>query len=160
MSTPSVATMQIPFFRYPHLFQQQRAEILQAVTDVMDRGSFILQSDLRDFEAGLRTLLGVGFAYGVANGTDGLIIALRAVGVEPGSEVIVPSHTYVASAASIHFPSALLRVLVDCLDDFHMIDPAAVEAAVTTKTTWIMPIQLNGRTAAGRASAPRPGATC
>jgi dTDP-4-amino-4,6-dideoxygalactose transaminase len=136
--------MQIPFFRYPHLFQQQRAEILQAVTDVMDRGSFILQSDLRDFEAGLRTLLGVGFAYGVANGTDGLIIALRAVGVEPGSEVIVPSHTYVASAASIHFAGAT-PVLVECGDD-HLIDPEAAAAAVTPRTRAIMPVQLNGRT--------------
>ncbi|MGH7498877.1 MAG: DegT/DnrJ/EryC1/StrS family aminotransferase [Gemmatimonadales bacterium] len=136
--------MQIPFFRYPHLFQQQRAEILQAVTHVMDRGSFILQSDLRDFEAGLRELLGVGFAYGVANGTDGLIIALRAAGVEEGSEVIVPSHTYVASAASIHFAGAI-PVLVECGDD-HLIDPGAAAAAVTSRTRAIMPVQLNGRT--------------
>lgn len=144
MATKSIATMQIPFFRYPHLFQQQRAEILQAVTHVMDRGSFILQSDLRDFEAGLRELLGVGFAYGVANGTDGLIIALRAAGVEEGSEVIVPSHTYVASAASIHFAGAI-PVLVECGDD-HLIDPGAAAAAVTSRTRAIMPVQLNGRT--------------
>jgi len=144
MSTPSVATMQIPFFRYPHLFQQHRTEILQVVTDVMERGAYILQSDLREFEAGLRGFLGVAHACGVANGTDGLIIALRAAGVGPGDEVIVPSHTYVASAASIHFTGAT-PVLVDCGAD-HLIDPAGAEAAVTPRTRAIMPVQLNGRT--------------
>lgn len=136
--------MQIPFFRYPHLFNQQRDEILSAVTAVMDRGAFILQSDLTEFERSLKEFLGVHDAIGVANGTDGLIIALKAVGVQPGDEVIVPSHTYVASAASIHFAGAT-PVLVECGDD-HMVDPTSVEAAVTKKTTAIMPVQLNGRT--------------
>jgi dTDP-4-amino-4,6-dideoxygalactose transaminase len=146
MSTPTVAGTQIPFFRYSHLFQQQRDEILQAVTSVMERGAYILQNDLRDFEAGLQDFLGVKHAFGVANGTDGLIIALRAAGVEPGDEVIVPSHTYIASAASIHFAGAM-PVLVECGDD-HLIDPAAVEAAITRRTRAIMPVQLNGRTCA------------
>ena len=144
MSTPSLTGMQIPFFRYPHLFRQQRAEILQAVTDVMERGAFILQSDLQELEAGLQRFLGVKHAWGVANGTDGLIIALRATGVGPGDEVIVPSHTYVASVASIHFAGAT-PVLVECGDD-HLIDPAAVQAAVTPRPRAIMPVQLNGRT--------------
>jgi len=142
-NSPATAT-QVPFFRYPHLFQQQRDEILAAVTDVMERGAFILQRDLQEFEAGLRSFLGVEHAWGVANGTDGLIIALRAAGVGPGDEVIVPSHTYVASAASIHFAGAT-PVLVECGAD-HLIDPAAVEAAVTPRTRAIMPVQLNGRT--------------
>ena len=144
MSNPSVTALQIPFFRYPHLFQQQRDELLAAVTEVMERGAFILQRDLQEFEAGLRQYLGVKYAWGVANGTDGLIIALRAAGVGPGAEVIVPSHTYVASAASIHFAGAT-PVLVECGED-HLIDPAAAEAAVTSRTRAIMPVQLNGRT--------------
>jgi dTDP-4-amino-4,6-dideoxygalactose transaminase len=144
MTTGSTATMQIPFFRYPHLFNQQRDEILRAVTDVMERGAYILQNDLRDFEAGLAAFLGAGHAFGVANGTDALIIGLRAAGIAPGDEVIVPSHTYVASAASIHFAGAT-PVLVECGED-HLIDPAAVEAAVTPRTRGIMPVQLNGRT--------------
>ena len=112
---------------------------------VMERGAFILQKDCADFERGIEQFLNVEHAIGVANGTDGLIIALRASGVQPGDEVIVPSHTYVASAASIHFVGAT-PVLVDCRDD-HLIDPAAVESAVSSKTTCVMPIQLNGRTA-------------
>ena len=143
--TSTTVRMQIPFFRYPHLFNQYREETLAAMMNVMERGAFILQKDLVDFEEGIARFLGVRHAFGVANGTDGLVLGLRAAGVRPGDEVIVPSHTYVASAASIHFAGAT-PVLVDCLDD-HLIDPAAVASAVSSKTTAIMPIQLNGRTA-------------
>jgi dTDP-4-amino-4,6-dideoxygalactose transaminase len=135
----------IPFFRYPHLFNQYREETLAALIDVMERGAYILQKDLSTFEDGIERFLGVKHAWGVANGTDGLVLALRASGVEPGDEVIVPSHTYVASAAAIHFVGAT-PVFVDCLDD-HLVDPAAVAAAAGPRTAAIMPIQLNGRTA-------------
>jgi dTDP-4-amino-4,6-dideoxygalactose transaminase len=144
-STSESVLTQIPFFRYSHLFDQYRDETLAAMIDVMERGAFILQKDCSDFERGIERFLNVQHAIGVANGTDGLIIALRASGVQPGDEVIVPSHTYVASAASIHFVGAT-PVLVDCRDD-HLINPAAVESAVSSKTTCVMPIQLNGRTA-------------
>lgn len=144
-STSESVLTQIPFFRYSHLFDQYRDETLAAMIDVMERGAFILQKDCAEFERGIERFLSVKHAVGVANGTDGLIIALRAAGVQPGDEVIVPSHTYVASAAAIHFVGAT-PVLVDCLDD-HLIDPDAVDAAVSSKTTCIMPIQLNGRTA-------------
>ncbi len=144
MAPPVAARMQIPFFRYPHLFAPQRDEILAAVTDVMERGAYILQQDLRDFENRLARFIGARDAIGVANGTDGLIIALRAAGIRPGDEVIVPSHTYVASAASVHFVGAT-PVLVECGAD-HLIDPESVAAAVTSRTTAIMPVQLNGRT--------------
>lgn len=110
----------------------------------MERGAFILQSDLVEFEAALAGFTGASHALGVANGTDALIIALRAMGIGPGDEVIVPSHTYIASVASIHFAGAI-PVLVECGAD-HMVDPAAVAAAVTPRTAAIMPVQLNGRT--------------
>jgi dTDP-4-amino-4,6-dideoxygalactose transaminase len=144
MTSSATTSMSIPFFRYPHLFAQQREEILAAMTAVMDRGAFILQSDLVEFETAVANFTGAKHALGVANGTDALIIALRAAGIGPGDEVIVPSHTYVASAASIHFAGAT-PVLVECGAD-HMVDPAAVEAAVTPRTAAIMPVQLNGRT--------------
>lgn len=114
------------------------------MTAVMDRGAFILQSDLVEFETALAGFTGAKHALGVANGTDGLIIALRAAGIGPGDELIVPSHTYVASAAAIHFAGAT-PILVECGPD-HMIDPAAAAAAVTPRTAAIMPVQLNGRT--------------
>jgi dTDP-4-amino-4,6-dideoxygalactose transaminase len=144
MTSPASTSMSIPFFRYTHLFAQQREEILSAMTAVMDRGAFILQSDLVEFETRIADFTTARYALGVANGTDALIIALRAAGIGPGDEVIVPSHTYVASAASIHFAGAT-PVLVECGPD-HMIDPESAAAAVTNRTRAIMPVQLNGRT--------------
>ena len=111
---------------------------------VMERGAFILQNDLVEFEEALSGFLGSNHVAGVANGTDGLNIALRAIGIGAGDEVIVPSHTYVASVASIHFAGAT-PVLVDCGPD-HLVDAAAVASAVTPRTAAIMPVQLNGRT--------------
>ena len=144
MPSPASTSMSVPFFRYPHLFAQQREEILSAMTAVMDRGAFILQSDLVEFETAVASFTNARYALGVANGPDALIIALRAAGVGPGDEVILPSHTYVASAASIHFAGAT-PVLVECGAD-HMIDPVSAAAAVTSRTKAIMPVQLNGRT--------------
>lgn len=136
---------QVPFFNYRALFQAQEAEITAAVVDVMRRGAYILQQDLAEFEESLRSYLGVKYAYGVADGTNALIIALRAAGIGAGDEVIVPSHTYVASAASIHFVGAV-PVLVECCDD-HLVDPESVRRAITSRSRAIMPVQLNGRTA-------------
>lgn len=141
-----MAHRQVPFFNYRAIFESQEQELTAAVVDVMRRGAYILQQDLADFEQRLRDFLGVKYAFGVADGTNALIIALQAAGIGRGDEVIVPSHTYVASAASIHFAGAT-PVLVECRDD-HMIDPAGVRAAITSRTRAIMPVQLNGRTAA------------
>ncbi len=136
--------MQIPFFRYPHVFGQQREEILAAMLKVMDRGGFILQEELGEFERAIAAFVGARHAVGVGNGTDSLCLALQAAGIGAGDEVILASHTYIATAAAVHFSGAS-PVLVDCGAD-HLIDPAAVEAAVTPRTRAIMPTQLNGRT--------------
>ena len=136
--------MQIPFFRYPHVFGQQRDEILAAMLKVMDRGAFILQDELKQFEQQSAVFAGAKYAIGMANGTDTLFLALKAAGVGPGDEVILAAHTYIATAAAVHFAGGT-PVLVDCGPD-HMIDPASVAAAVTPRTKVIMPTQLNGRT--------------
>ncbi len=142
--TQTKAKLQVPFFRYPHLFNQHRDEILQAVLGVMDRGAYILQRDLEEFESRLAGFVGARHAIGVANGTDSMIIGLRALKIGPGDEVILPSHTYVATAAAVHFAGAT-PVLVECGAD-HLIDPDAAAAAVTDRTAAILPVQLNGRT--------------
>ena len=73
------------------------------------RGAFILQEDLVRFERNLAAYLGVKYALGVGNATDGLLLALRAAGIGPGDEVIFCSHTMVATAAAIHFAGATTR---------------------------------------------------
>lgn len=117
---------------------------MATIRDAGRRGAFILQEDLRRFESHLAAYLGAGYALGVGNATDGLLMALRAAGIGPGDEVIFCSHTMVATAAAIHFAGAK-PVPVECGPD-HLIDPAAVEAAITPRTRAILPTQLNGRT--------------
>ena len=143
-SMSEMATRSVPFFNYPSHFTRDEDAYIETMRDVGRRGAFILQRDLDEFEKRLAGYLGVKHALGVANGTDGLILALRAAGIGPGDEVIFCSHTYVATAASIHFVGAV-PVPVELGPD-HMIDPEAVEAAVTSRTRAIMPTQLNGRT--------------
>ena len=142
MSTAS--TRSVPFFNYQHHFARDEEAYIEIIRDVGRRGAFILQKDLEEFEQTLAKFLGVKYALGVANGTDGLMLALRAAGIGEGDEVIFCSHTYVATAASIHFVNAT-SVPVELRSD-HMIDPESVEAAITPRTKAIMPTQLNGRT--------------
>lgn len=133
----------IPFFDYPALFAQRKQEYLEIVSDVLARGAYIMQRDLLDFEAELATYLGVKHAIGVADGTMALLTSLMAAGIGEGDEVIVPSHTFVASAAAVNHVGAK-PVLVECASD-HLIDPESAAAAVTSNTRAIMPVQLNGR---------------
>lgn len=142
--TPA-AVPTVPFFDYRKLFTQEEAELVAIFRDVGRRGAFILQNDLARFEANLGHFLGADRVLGVANGTDGLLIALRAAGIGAGDEVIFSSHTMVATAAAIHFAGAA-PVAVDCGPD-HLIDPEAVTAAITPRTRAILPTQLNGRVA-------------
>lgn len=136
---------QIPFFDYPSLFNELEHEIMPVVRDVFSRGAYIMQRDLREFERELALYLGVKHVIGVADGTMGLLLPLLALDLQPGDEVIVPSHTFVASAAAIHHAGGT-PVLVDCGTD-HLIDPRSVAAAITPRTRGVMPVQLNGRTA-------------
>ena len=136
--------MKVPFFNYPALLKAQETEIMGTLHDVMSRGAYILQRDLEEFEENIKELIGVKHVLGVADGTNALMLALRAADIGPGDEVIMSSHTYIATAASAHFVGAT-PVLVECGAD-HMINPESVEMAVTDKTRVIMPTQLNGRT--------------
>jgi dTDP-4-amino-4,6-dideoxygalactose transaminase len=134
----------VPFFNYPAIFEAKEADFQRIFSDVGRRGAFIKQKDLANFENSLAAFIGVRHALGVGNATDGLEVALRAAGVQPGDEVIISSHTMLATAVAVHFADAT-PVPVECGTD-HLIDPSAVEAAVTSRTRAIMPTQLNGRT--------------
>ncbi len=136
---------EVPFFRYPDVFIHQEEEFVRIFRDVGRRGAFILQQELARFERRLAEFTGAAHAVGVANATDGLHLALRAAGVGPGDEVILSSHTMIATAAAVHFAGAV-PVPVDCGPD-HLIDPESVERAITPRTRALMPTQLNGRTA-------------
>lgn len=138
------AKRQVPFFNYPAVIKEHEDEVRTVMNDVLARGAFIGQKDLVQFEENLAKFLKVKHAIGVANGTDGLIIALKAAGIRPGDEVIVPSHTFVATASSVAMTGGT-PVLCECGPD-HMTDPKHMASLVTAKTKFLMPVQLNGRT--------------
>jgi dTDP-4-amino-4,6-dideoxygalactose transaminase len=134
----------IPFFDYPRLFLDDREEILNTVEEVGRRGAFIMQKDLVEFESTLSTFTGAKHAVGVANATDGLELAWLAVGLNKGDEVIISSHTMLATASAI-VTAGGTPVPVEIGPD-NLIDPAAVTAALSPRTVGISPTQLNGRT--------------
>jgi dTDP-4-amino-4,6-dideoxygalactose transaminase len=136
---------EVPFFNYPALFVREKKAYMEALEDVLSRGAYIMQRDLYEFEENLAGYLGVKHAIGAADGTMSLLMSLMAVGVKSGDEVIVPSHTFVASASAIHHAGAT-PVLVDCGED-HIVTVEAIESALSGKTKAIMPVQLNGRVA-------------
>jgi len=144
MTSSVGAQKNVPFFHYPDVFKAEEEELLATIVDVGRRGAFILQNDLADFERQLAEYVGVKHVVGVANATDGLLMALRAAGVGNEDEVIFCSHTMVATAGAIHYSGAI-PVPVECGPD-HLMDPASVEAAISDRTKIIMPTQLNGRT--------------
>lgn len=136
---------EIPFFNYPHIFQEHDEDYCKALTETCRRGAYIMQQELFDFEEALKSYVGVKHAIGVADGTMALIMSLRAAEIGKGDEVIVPSHTFIASAAAIHHVGAT-PVLADCAQD-HLIDAVDVARRVNSRTKAVMPVQLNGRTA-------------
>jgi dTDP-4-amino-4,6-dideoxygalactose transaminase len=125
--------------QYESLKPEMDAAILRAV----GRGDFILGEDTREFEKEFAAFVGVPYCVGVANGTDALHLALRALGLGPGDEVIVPTNTYIASVLAISSVSAR-PVLVDCEPEFYGIDVMAVERALTPRTRAILPVHLYG----------------
>lgn len=141
MATPP---RRVPFFDYPAVYERFANEMQAAMADVGSRGAFISQGDLDEFEHSIAEYTGVAHCVAVSNATDGLQIALMAAGLPPGAEVIISTHTMVATAASIHFAGGV-PIPVDVGPD-HLIDPAAVRTAITDQTVAICPTQLNGRT--------------
>lgn len=138
------AKAEIPFFNYPGLFSEHEAEFMDTIRAVLSRGAYIMQAELFEFEKALKEYLGVRHVLGVADGTAALTIALKLAGIGPDDEVIVPSHTFVATAAAVSHVGAR-PVLCDCLPD-HMIDVESARPLITDRTRAIMPVQLNGRT--------------
>jgi dTDP-4-amino-4,6-dideoxygalactose transaminase len=123
-----------------------KPEVDQAVIGVLNSGVFIKGPEVQHFEEELAAYLGVKHVIACANGTDALQLAMMALGLQPGDEVITASFTYVATAEVI----ALLKltpVLVDVHPDTFTIDPEALEKAITPRTKAIVPVHLFGQCA-------------
>lgn len=141
----AILGLTVPFFDYPAVYERFATEFQQALEDVGRRGAYIMQSETEEFEAAVADYVGVSHCITVSNATDGLQLALMAGDLPVGSEVIVSTHTMVATVESIHFAGGI-AVPVEVGSD-HLIDPESARAAITANTSALCPTQLNGRTA-------------
>jgi dTDP-4-amino-4,6-dideoxygalactose transaminase len=123
-----------------------RGDILTALARVVDSGAYILGPEVTAFEHALAAELGVVGAVGVGSGTDALVLALLALEVGPGDEVITVSHTAGPTVAAINMTGAT-PVLVDVEPSTYCLDPATLEAAVSPRTRAILPVHLYGHPA-------------
>jgi dTDP-4-amino-4,6-dideoxygalactose transaminase len=123
-------------------YQMIKEEIDAAYYDVMFNGDLIDRTQLRRFEVNLAAFVGTKYAVGLNSGYDALHISLRGAGIGPGDEVIVPAHTFVATASAVVNVGAK-PVLVDVGKDFN-IDPQKVEEAISPRTRGIIPVHLSG----------------
>jgi dTDP-4-amino-4,6-dideoxygalactose transaminase len=120
-----------------------RDELDAAMASVLEKGRFVLGECVAEFEAAFAAYCGAREAVGVASGTDAITVALRAVGVEPGDEVIVPANTCVPTVVGVEAAGAI-PVLADVDPETWTLDPAAAAAAVTERTRAIVPVHLYG----------------
>ena len=135
--------MNIPLIDLTVQHRILRNEINTAIQGVLDRGDFILGQDVTRLEEEFAAYCGTKYAVGVDNGLSALELSLRALGVGPGDEVIVPAHTFTASAAAISFTGAK-PVFVDVDPETWNIDAGNIEAAITPRTKAILPVHLYG----------------
>jgi dTDP-4-amino-4,6-dideoxygalactose transaminase len=138
--------VRIPLFDTTTPLKPLRLQLHEAVLGVLDDGRYILGPDVEAFEREFASYLGVKHVVGVANGTDALTIALRAAGVGPGDEVVVPSFTFYASAEAIP-PTGATPVFCDVDLDTRNVTVESVRAVLTPRTKAVIAVDLFGNPA-------------
>lgn len=143
--TVDAPSMPVPLVDLRIQNDQVAAEVRGALDAVCDSGAFVLGPQVRHFEEEYAAFCGVAHAVGVGNGTDALVLALRAAGIGPGDEVVVPANTFVATAEAVALVGAELA-LVDCTPDF-LVDTDALARRVTQRTRAVVGVDLYGQVA-------------
>jgi dTDP-4-amino-4,6-dideoxygalactose transaminase len=139
-------TKPIPFVDLAAQHRGIQAEIEAVLQQVLRRSDFILGSAVTQFEHAFAQFVGVAHAVGVSNGLDALRLALMALDIGPGDEVILPANTYIATAFAVSSVGAK-PVLVDCDPGTYNIDTAGIEPAITARSRAIIPVHLTGQAA-------------
>ncbi len=134
----------IQFLNLHDAYLELKVEIDTAINRVLNSGWYILGDEVEAFEAEWAAYCQVKHAIGVGNGLDALHLALLALGVEPGDEVIVPSHTFIATWLAVSQCGAK-PVPVEPLENTYNIDPARIESVITSRTKVILPVHLYGQ---------------
>jgi dTDP-4-amino-4,6-dideoxygalactose transaminase len=127
-------------------YQKIKTEVDNGIMEVISNAAFIKGKAVQDFADALSKYLDAKHVIPCANGTDALQIAMMALGLKPGDEVITPSFTYIATCEVLGL-LGLVPVFVDVHTDTYTIDPKEIEKAITPKTKAIVPVHLYGQSA-------------
>lgn len=138
--------MMIPFLDLGAAYRELKPDIDAAVARVLDSGWYILGPEVEAFEAEWAAYCNADHAVGLANGLDALTLALRALDIGPGDEVIVPSNTYIATWLAVSGVGAT-PIPVEPVPATYNIDPSRIEAAITPRTRALLPVHLYGQPA-------------
>jgi dTDP-4-amino-4,6-dideoxygalactose transaminase len=146
MTQPALTDHAVPFVDLNRLNEPVRAEFLAAVSALVDSGAFVNGPAVGSFERAFASYCRTADAVGVASGLDALRLALLAAGIEPGDGVIVPAQTFVATLEAVTQAGGTpVPAEVGAID--YNLDPAAAEAAVTSRTRFLLPVHLYGQMA-------------
>jgi Predicted pyridoxal phosphate-dependent enzyme apparently involved in regulation of cell wall biogenesis len=141
-----IMPMKVPFLELLPSYKELQSEFDAAYHRVMDSGWYLLGKELEAFEDEFAEFCGARYCVGCGNGLDALHLILRAYGVGAGDEVLVPAHTFIATWLAVSYAGAT-PVPVDIDPVFYTIDPAKIEAAITSHTKAIIPVHLYGHPA-------------
>ncbi len=133
----------VPFVDLRAQHDSLRTELFDTITKIVDTSSFIMGQAVKDFEPRFAEFCGCKHAVGVSSGTSALHLALWALGIGPGDEVITIPHTFIATAEAISMRGAR-PVFVDIDPESYTMDPSKLEAAITPRTKAIIPVHLYG----------------
>ena len=136
----------VPFVSFRPMERELDADLRAAFARVLDNSWYIEGKEDAAFEAAFADYCGAKYCVGCGNGLDALVLILKALGIGPGDEVIVPSNTFIATVLAISYAGAT-PVFVEPLLASYNIDPARIEAAITEKTKAIMAVHLYGQCA-------------
>jgi dTDP-3-amino-3,4,6-trideoxy-alpha-D-glucose transaminase len=134
----------VPFIRLDSAFPELFAELMETVERIASKSAFTLGPELERFEGAFASFCGTTYAAGVSSGTAALEIALRALDIGPGDEVIVPTYSFIATAEAVSTVGAT-PVIVDVDPETALITAEIVERALTPKTRCVIPVHLFGR---------------
>ena len=138
--------MTIDFAKLQYQYQLYKTEIDEAIHSVLDKSNYIMGEEVTQLENSLEAFTGAKHAITCSSGTDALLLAMMALDIKPGDEIITTPFTFIATAETIAFLGAI-PVFVDIDEKTYNIDPSKIEEKITDKTKAIMPVSLYGQPA-------------
>ncbi len=138
--------MKVEFIDFSEQYHTIKAEIDVGLKKVFEKGNFILGQEAKDFENEFAKYCETKYAVGVNSGTDALYLAVSALDIDVGDEVILPTFTFIATALCISYTGAK-PVFVDVEEDTYNLDPKKLKAAITKRTKAIIPVHIYGQSA-------------